>query len=69
MKQTLAPTLMIAQITLSPSPGSTVVDNTLHMSVLEFHHQATVDSSVHAGTNNIVATPNGSQNFAKEQAV
>ena len=57
---------MIAQISLSPSPGSTVVDNTLPISNLQFHHQETADSSMHAGTNNIVATPKELQNFAKE---
>ena len=38
---------MIAKISLSPSPGSTVVENSLPMSALQFHHQVTVDASVH----------------------
>ena len=68
MQQTLAPALMIAQISLSPTPGSTVVDNTLPASTLQFHHQVTADGSVHS-TYNIVGTPNGSQNFDKNQAI
>ena len=59
---------MIAKISLSPSPGSIAVENSLHMSALEFHHQSTPEVSVHHVTLSTGAPQTDLHQLGKEEA-